>query len=196
LLSSCNAKEADTGADGESVSPGCELDVTYRYPNGAESTITDCEGFELDTRFEFDPDESPALRSLGVTVHTTTSADFECWIRFEQTGVCGEGFYDLVSTREDVGATFATYDCSGAPNDYEGEYTAASGYVKLTRVTTSVDDQTGNFTGEPMMVTIAGDIAIRVSEDFTVSGTFSVTDEVTGRDAEGSGCRTLDSPPV
>jgi hypothetical protein len=196
FLPSCVAKDADTGADGVLVGPGCEMDVTYRYPDGSESTVTNCEDFEFEASFEFDPDESPALRSIGVLLKQTTEADFECWIRFEQMGVCGPGFYDLASTSADVGATFSTFDCPGAPNDYEGEYGAATGYVKLTKVITNVDDQTGNFSGESILVTVAGDIAIRVSEDFTLSGTFSVTEEVTGLDAEGSDCRTLDTPPV
>ncbi len=193
LLCACGPDLKDDDEDDENAAgTGCTLDVTYSYPEGSEATLTDCADFSLETTFEFDPDEPPLLRSYELTLFNTIETDFECWINLEQIGVCGRGYYHQ---NADAGGTvqFATLDCSGAPNEYEDTYTASAGYVLLTQVQTDKDGLTGNFSDEPLIVDIAGDIAI-IANDITVSGTFSVRQEVLGRDAEESTCLVQDSP--
>jgi hypothetical protein len=194
LIAACGPDlKGDDDSGDTTAQSGCALDLTYSYPDGSDATLTDCADFTLDISFEFDPDEPPLLRNYQIRLFNTTDTDFECWVNLTQAGVCGTGYYH----QTDAGGgevSFATLDCSGAPNEHEGIYTAASGYVLLKVLSTNMDGTTGNFSGDPLIVDIAGDLAVATTSGITVSGTFSVREEIIGQDAEEADCRVQSSP--
>jgi hypothetical protein len=46
-----------------------------------------------------------------------------------------------------------THDCSGVGDDYEGDYTSSTGYLRLDTV--YAGDVPGNFSGDPLETTLS-----------------------------------------
>ena len=186
----CAPDRNSSGGGGGNDDPACVADFAFETPSGETVTIDACEAYEGDATYEFDPDATPEVRTFVLTFHATTEANWECWVRIEQAGVCGPGYYLL---GEGYGAvTAATFDCSGVNDDAEGEFVFSDGYLKLTEI--DAGDVTGNFSGEPLDTRITGVVDASAPDGYELRGDFTARFEIVAVDAEEGECHVHDSP--
>ncbi len=192
IISASDTGTPDTGATGESGTDGrdCEADFTLGFPTADDATLDGCSEVTLDATFEFDPDDPPEMRGYTVTFDAATEAGFECAVTIEQIGVCGGGYYgvgaDDTTGAQPVVVRVDTSDCTGVEDDWEGEFTAVEGWVRLAEV--DGGSVAGDFTGEPLATTLVGEVVVELPQGLTLSGFFRLTEPVVATDAEESAC--------
>jgi len=170
-------------SDGQK-SDDCSATFNLLFPDGSTTTLDYCEDYSLEATYEFDPDKPPEIREPSLVFKATTETGFECWVKIEEPGVCGEGSY---CAQDSVGEiSLNTNDCSGASDEYEGIYTASSGLLRID--TLDAGDEPGNFSGEELQTTISGQISVETPEGIILSGDFSITQKVIANDSEESAC--------
>ncbi len=179
--------DTDTNTDSDTDTP-CVADLTLSFPDGTSATLDYCQSYSMDATFEFDPDEPPEIRSPTLIFHAVTDTDFECWVQITEPAACGEGYYRMDGTSGAV--ILDTHDCSGVGDDYEGEYTSSTGYLRMD--TFHAGDEPGNFSGDPLEATMAGYVSVQTSEGIALTGDFSMTTEITAGDAEDADCVVSD----
>ncbi len=177
----------DAGGDDDD-SMNCLGDFTILPPQGGTAKIDGCVDYDIDATYEFDPDKAPEVRTFSLEFHATTESAWECWVRVEQSGVCGEGYYLMGEGHGSV--TFATFDCTGVADEYEGQFTSDDGYIHLTTLDTG--SESGNFTGEPLYTALGGSLSISTPGGVSLLGDFLVTEEIVGIDAEEHPCNVSD----
>ena len=84
--------------------------------------------------------------------------------------------------------SFITLDCSGTPNEYEGTYSSALGYLHFEDM--FAGEEAGNFTGEELLTVISGSLDITDQTGIQVVGDFSLGRLIEAEDAEGIECIT------
>lgn len=123
LIAGCTVQMKDTEDPYEEAGVDdtpCETTLTMHFPDGTRSSLDFCSRYNLEAKYEFDPDDPPEVRAPRMTFHATTELDFECYIEVYEPGVCGEGLYRIGDSTGSV--VVNTSDCSGAPDDYEGTF--------------------------------------------------------------------------
>ncbi len=109
-------------------------------------------------------------------------------MEIREPGVCGEGYYCLEDSGGQV--AFRTSDCTGTSDEYEGEFTSTSGFLRLDRL--DAGNESGSFEGLPLETTIAGSFSVTSEDGITLGGSFSVLDTLTANDAEETECTVSD----
>ncbi|MDP6934049.1 MAG: putative metal-binding motif-containing protein, partial [Myxococcota bacterium] len=166
----------------------CFSEFTLEFPDGTSTSPDYCQAYTMKAQYEFDPDEPPEIRTTELQFHAVTDEDFECWIQLLEPDACGTGYYRLDAA--DGMVTFDTHDCTGVPDDYEDEYSSASGYVRFDQL--YAGDEAGNFSGEPLETTVSGYLSVWSDDGILLSGDFSMTKDVKGTDSEEVDCAVSD----
>ena len=91
-----------------------------------------------------------------------------------EPAACGEGYYRMDGSSGAV--TFNTHDCVGVPDEFESEFASAEGYVHFTEF--SAGSVPGNFSGEPLLTTMTGDLDVTSVEGVHLSGSFLAAQEI------------------
>jgi hypothetical protein len=178
----------DDDDDDDTPSSPCEAEFEFAMLDGTTATNDYCASATLQATYEFDPDDPPKVRSPEMLFQATTEQDFDCWVRIDEPQVCGQGYYRMDGSSGTV--EFNTSDCTGVGDDYEGVFTAGSGYVYIASI--YAGDTPGNFSGEALSTTLSGSLAIQESSGLGLSGNFHIIAAVTARDAEEGGCTVSD----
>ncbi|MBO85270.1 MAG: hypothetical protein CL927_07920 [Deltaproteobacteria bacterium] len=165
----------------------CSADITINTPEGRTTTLDFCQDWNVQARFEYDPDDHPEVLSFVLTLNATTEADFQCTISVVQEGVCETGYYDA---RDDtLTAGLVTLDCSGVADEYETSTTLGQGYLLLTEIDTGTE--TGSFAGSPLPTTLAGRLHVWDS-GYDVNGELDLTLRQVAPDGEEqTACATV-----
>lgn len=177
--------DTDNAADTDPpVSSGvdCSSSLGVTFPGGERSPIP-CEDASLSATMEFDPDDPPEVRTLTVHIDGSSSSGFQCELSLSIEGVCGPESY-WVGSR--VSVSVETWDCAGAPDDFEGSFSAFDGAITLTTLETT--DEVGDLTGQAVPVRVAGDLDLQLPDGMRLDGHFQVRRTVTGEDAEEQEC--------
>lgn len=189
-----DGKDAGSGGGGDNGSteteddtPQCSASFTLGFPDGTSTTLDYCERFSLGATYEFDPDEPPEVRAPIVLFSAVEDDQFECQIAIQVPAACGEGYYMLDG--ESAGVDIITYDCTGVDDAYEGSF-SSSGYLRVDTI--DAGDVAGNLTGEPLSTALAGYLSVTTETGITVTGDFSVVQDIIGDDAEESACASSD----
>ena len=199
-LSSCDEEggkrsgDGDNGGDNggdssettEDISQ-CSASFTLGFPDGSSTTLDYCERFSLEATYEFDPDVPPEVRGPIVLFSAVEDDQFECRIGIRVPAACGAGYYMLDG--ETAGVDVITYDCTGVDDAYEGSF-SSSGYLRVDTI--DAGDVAGNLTGEPLSTALAGYLSVATDTGITVSGDFSIVQDIIGDDAEESACASSD----
>lgn len=181
---------SDDGDDDDdaTLSSPCEAEFEIAMLDGTTATNDYCASATLQATYEFDPDDPPEVRAPEMLFQATTEQDFDCWVRIDEPQVCGQGYYRMDGSSGTV--EFNTSDCTGVGDDYEGVFSAGSGYVYIASI--HAGDTPGNFSGEEISTTLSGSLAIQESGGLGLSGNFHVIAAVLARDAEEGGCTVSD----
>jgi len=174
--------EIDQDCDGfvDAAGAYCSSTLTVDVPDGSSTTLDGCADWFLDATFEFDPDDPPEVRSLAFSFSTTTEVGFECNFTVTQEDVCGPGFYDQAGSAGTT--TYTLMDCVGIPDEFEHQYVASEGYVRLDKL--DAGDDPGNFTGQPLSLTVGGFLSVDDGEGVVVRGDFVLSLVQIAHDAE------------
>ena len=85
-----------------------------------------------------------------------------------------------------------TSDCTGITNPVNrNTFTAASGWLRLDSV--NAGNTNGDFSGQPLLTSMAGELRITTAEGHTLHGTFSVAANITSTDHNGIACSMVDA---
>ena len=179
----------DNDCDGivEAENSECSADLTMTFSDGETTTINGCVNWSIDTKFDFDPDEVPALSFIDLELNGTNDAGFECQVRIVQEDICGEGYFDL---QDITGSTVAiTTDCSGVSSNNEGEFTSSTGYLRIDSIDTGT--QSGSFVGQPLVSGITGYIH-SYSDEVEIEGNVDLTlVQIADSEYEPTGCANV-----
>ena len=187
LLSSLLGCNRSNKAEQSDVST-CDATFSFAFPNSGTVDIDFCARHDLEAQFEFDPDDPPEIRQPVMTFYSTLDEGFECTLTISEPSACGVGYY-LMDGSSGV-TTTTTLDCENVPDEYEGNFSSNGGYLQLTNVDTGT--QTGNFTGTPLRTTIEGYLNVTTIEGIGITGSFSLSEDIIGTDAEEVECITND----
>jgi len=168
----------------------CSISARFTFPDGSVATYSECDDVLIDATFEFDPDTPPEIRSFNMQFTGTDEADFECWIKVTAYGICGSGRY-RVGQESSTRVEFATYDCAGVNDAYEGEFIANTGTHTVYRA--HAGDEPGNFEDEPLYTVLRGDIHAETTSGIQVDiETYTIAAYIRGTDAEEVTCLNQD----
>ncbi|MDP2307418.1 MAG: integrin alpha, partial [Pseudomonadota bacterium] len=141
-----------------------------------------CTVWAVEMGVDFDPDEAPSISELWLTLDGVTGAGADCSLTIHQEGVCGTGFYDFQN--EDASwVTINTDDCPGVSGSDEGEFGAASGYLRIETIET--DDLEMTQSGDPLGLTLAGYVTA-VNTNLSISGAFAFSLTAPTTDVDGT----------
>jgi hypothetical protein len=172
--------EVDSDCDGyaDVGAAACASSFTLTFPDGSTSTVDGCAAFSMEAGYEFDPDEAPAMVSLALRFNAWSDEAFECTVSLDLGAVCEPGYYLI----PDATIGWATFDCTGAPNDAEASYTGFEGWVALDSIDTG--STPGNFSGRPLYASVMGSVWAESREGVTLEGIFDVGAEQIATDAD------------
>jgi len=186
-LTSCSGL---TGTKEPPEDQACSINARFTFPDGSVAGYSECDEVLIDATYEFDPDTPPEIRSFNVQFTGTDESGFECWIKMTAYGLCGSGRYSVgpeLSTRVE----FATYDCAGVGDDYEGEFVATTGTHTLYRA--HAGNETGSFEDEPLHTILRGDIRAETESGIQVDiESYTIAAYIRGTDAEETTCLNQD----
>lgn len=164
----------------------CAVKVSFTFPDGSRAEYDECQEVLLDATYEFDPDTPPEVRSFKLQFTGTDDPDFECWLVVTSHGICGPGRYG-VGTGQSTSVEFATYDCAGVGDEFEGRFRASSGLHLIDTV--DAGDQVGNFENEDLFTTFKGNLEAETSNGILVQlSNYEVLAYIRGTDAEEADC--------
>ena len=104
----------------------CQSRLTLTFNDGETTVIDACVQWNIEPKFDFDPDDPPALTSFELELNGTNDAGFECQVQIIQEDICGIGYFDL---QDVTSSTYAiTTDCSGVSGNNESEFSSIDGY--------------------------------------------------------------------
>jgi hypothetical protein len=110
----------------------------------------------------------------------------------QQDGVCGTGYYDMAPSTGTT--TYAIMDCSGVPNEFEAEYAASNGYMRVDVLDSG--STAGNFTDQPLATAVEGYLSVNDGNGVHLSGSFAVSlEQITTDEEEQTTCAVSDYPP-
>jgi hypothetical protein len=196
MWSACTTPDGDGKTPSEAVEEGeeapdsdssCSASFTLGFPDGTTATLDYCERFSLEATYEFDPDVPPEVRAPVVVFSAVEDEQFECRIGIRVPDACGAGYYMLDGAS--AGVDVVTYDCTGVDDEYEGSF-SSSGYLRVDTI--HAGDVAGNLTGEPLSTALAGYLSVTTESGITVTGDFSIAQDVVADDAEDSACASSD----
>ena len=183
LLTACGDKSeestGDTGSGGSSaIGPSCDAWFNFESADGSDLSFGECARFGVEGAFEADPDETPQMREFTYVYRGGGDSSGDCWIRWDQTAMCGPGYYPV----DDLsGLKWNTADCPGLPST--GDSTAAvSGYVNVWAMATRA---TASGETEIMMQAV---LQGTDTEGNTVQGVFQLTELLPTTVAESNAC--------
>jgi hypothetical protein len=187
MLIACDDPKGTKEAE---VEQSCDVFARLSFPDGTSSEYNACTNVLLDATYEFDPDKAPEIRSFKLQFTGTTDPDFECWMIITSHGICGPGRYDvgLPSAPGTVSTSieFATYDCTGIADDFEGRFKAVAGIHQVEII--DGGDRPGNFEGEHLLTTFKGAITAQTHEGISMEMTYAVEAYIRGTDAQETTC--------
>lgn len=164
----------------------CAVNVLFTFPDGSQTQYSECQEVLLDATYEFDPDTPPEVRSFKIQFTGTDDPDFECWLVITSHGICGPGRYG-VGPGQSTSVEFATYDCSGVGDEFEGRFRASSGQHLIDTV--DAGDGVGNFEKEDLFTTFRGNLEAETSNGILVQlSNYEVKAYIRGTDAEEVDC--------
>ena len=164
----------------------CAVNVTFTFPDGTRAEYDECQEVLLDATYEFDPDTPPEVRSFKLQFTGTDDPDFECWLIVTSHGICGPGRYG-VGSGQSTSVEFATYDCAGVGDEFEGRFRASSGLHLIDTV--DAGSEVGNFENEDLFTTFKGNLEAETSNGILVQlSNYEVLAYIRGTDAEEADC--------
>ncbi len=168
----------------------CAVSARFLFPDGTQAEYDECQEVLLDATYEFDPDNPPEVRSFKIQFTGTDDPDFECWLVMTSHGICGPGRYG-VGVGESTTVEFASYDCAGVGDAYEGRYRATSGTHLIDVV--DAGDVVGNFENEDLFTTFRGNLEAETDNGILVQlSNYEVKAYIRGTDAEEATCLPAD----
>jgi hypothetical protein len=183
------------GGDGGRPDVDCLAMLTVTFGSETEETakvLDFCQARNITADFEFDPDTPPEVRNARLQLYAATAADVDCYIDISLPSACGPGYYPLDGDGNSV--RLVTLDCPGIPNEFEGDYVADFGYVRVDEF--SAGTASGDFSGMALTTRFAGFVSAlkATSRDplrgVIINGAFIARETIVGRDAEGVMCET------
>jgi len=168
----------------------CSAQLTLDFPDGSSVTLDGCQDWYYTPVLEFDPDEPPEVREFTLHLGATDNSAFGlCQVEIVQTQVCGTGYYDAALATQTT--TFSLQGCSGIGDDFEADYTAASGFMQLTTVNGGAIG--GILPGAAVALALEGDLQVDDGAGVSLVGTFSISGEQwVSLSASGTPCSVTD----
>ena len=167
----------------------CESTVQMVFPDDTWAEYDGCKELTVDSHFEFDPDDPPEILDYKLQFSGLEDPDMECWMVLTSRGVCGPGEYGIGDAHSSS-VTFSTFDCPFVPDAYEEEFTANSGMLTLENA--SAGSEKGDFTDQPLLTEIAGQLEASTAEGVEIYVTWSVGAFITGSDGEEADCSVIE----
>ena len=186
LMLSCADTKGTKEADPEQ---SCDVFARFNFPDGSSSEYNACTDVLLDATYEFDPDKPPEIRSFKLQFTGTDDPDFECWLIVTSHGVCGPGRYDIGAGKS-TAIDFATYDCAGVDDEFEGRFQATAGTHRIELI--EAGDEAGDFQNEPLFTNFKGAIDAESPSGIRLELTYDVNAFIRGIDAEETICLPAD----
>ena len=94
-LTACGDKSTDGADDSGSTSTGvdigCDAWFNFAEAEGTEQSFGDCARYGVEGGFEENPDETPTMREISYIFRGGATASGDCWVRWDQTEMCGPG---------------------------------------------------------------------------------------------------------
>jgi hypothetical protein len=113
---------------------------------------------------------------LSFIFRSSAEPDVDCWVRWEQEGVClDQPWHDL--SRDTSEITWSTHDCARISEAGKGDFTAVEGWVRMKSSALHPGDSVAE--GAEIGLEIEADIEARSADGVQLAGTIKVDTDVT-----------------
>lgn len=186
ILAACALYNSDGGSDdtggasgGGGVDIGCDAWFNFSGADGSDLSFGDCGRFGVEGGFEENPDDTPMMRDFSYIFRGGGTSTGDCWVRWDQTDMCGPGYYPI----DDLGSLkWKTGDCPGLPSTGSDSAQAVSGYVHVWALATSL---TASGQTEVIMQAVVNGTD---ADGNTISGSLQLTELMATTVGTSSGC--------